>query len=206
MTIEQKIKSRLDDYLQFDSNKLFNSCDLIRIFGGAIRDSICGDPINDIDIIIGSKSIHKLESFLICNRWTYREDLLPKDLSSIYSDIHVITEPHTWVKNDKFIQLIRPAGSFTHGVATDPTGDLYKNMFNNLIKNVDISSCGVSWDGKELFEDYKGSIIHCQNKVFYVNKRASMYSTKRIIHRIDKFEKRGWEQIEQNVSLDRDLK
>jgi hypothetical protein len=37
------------------------------------------------------------------------ESLTPKDLSSIYTDIRVINEPHSWLKVDKIIQLIRPA-------------------------------------------------------------------------------------------------
>ena len=55
--MELEIKKRVDDYLGFDSDRLFKSCDLVRIFGGAIRDSICGDPINDIDILVGSNPI-----------------------------------------------------------------------------------------------------------------------------------------------------
>ena len=56
------IKEKLDEYLEFDSNLLFNRTPiqseyeysikvkrLVRIFGGAIRDIIAGQTINDID-------------------------------------------------------------------------------------------------------------------------------------------------------------
>ncbi len=69
-------------------------------------------------------------------------------------------------------------------------------MFINLIQNVDISCCGVSWDGKNLHQNYPNAIVHCQNKVFSINAVAKMYSTKRIQHRRAKFEERGWIQID----------
>lgn len=195
--MEKTIKSRLDGYLLFDTNNLFNSCDLMRIFGGAIRDSICGDRINDVDILVGSNSIHLLEGFLISNGWRYMDNLQPKDLSSIYTDIHAINEPHTWMNGDRIIQLIRPCV---------PKIDYYRQGFNELISNVDISCCGVSWDGQILFEDFKGAISHCQNKVYSINKNAKMYSEKRIIHRLNKFNKRGWKEIEVGANINRDLK
>ncbi len=200
--IEKLIKYNLDNYLQFDSYQLFKSCDLMRIFGGAIRDSICGDKINDIDILVGSESIRNLEKFLTSIGWRYMENLQPKDLSSIYTDIHVINEPRTWMNGNRIIQLIRPV-VITSGY---PESEIYRQGFNDLISNVDISCCGVSWDGKVLFEDYKGAISHCQNKVYSINKYAKMYSTKRIIHRLDKFEKRGWVEVKNDVDINRDLK
>jgi hypothetical protein len=39
------IKERIDDYLGFDSSKLFVN-NLVRVFGGAVRDCIAGMPIN----------------------------------------------------------------------------------------------------------------------------------------------------------------
>ena len=41
------IKEKLDEYLEFDSNELFNfKNSLVRVFGGAIRDIIANMPIN----------------------------------------------------------------------------------------------------------------------------------------------------------------
>lgn len=42
------IKSKIDEYLEFDSNLLLQNknIDLIRIFGGAIRDIIAEMPMN----------------------------------------------------------------------------------------------------------------------------------------------------------------
>ena len=56
------IKEKLDEYLEFDSNLLFNRTPieehsikfkrLVRVFGGAIRDIIAGQKINDVDNFI----------------------------------------------------------------------------------------------------------------------------------------------------------
>jgi hypothetical protein len=205
------IKEALDEYLEFDSKLLFNRVPisseygvkvkrLVRIFGGAIRDIIAGQPINDIDILVGSQSCKLVELTLEENGYTYIESLTPKDLASVYSDIHVINEPRTWMKGTKIVQLIRPVIP----VKRDSDLRYYERGFVDLIQNVDISCCGVSWDGETLYENYPNSIFHCQNKVFFVNSKAKMYSHKRISHRTYKFLERGWTRIEDGTAVHRD--
>ena len=196
------IKEKLDEYLDFDSNLLFNrtpiQCDggkvkrLVRIFGGSIRDIIAGQKINDVDIIVGAQSSRLVELTLKEQGYTYMESLTPKDLSSVYTDIKVINEPRTWIKGVKIVQLIRPVIRVTR----DSDLRYYEKGFIDLIQNVDISSCGVSWDGENLYENFPNAIAHCQNLSFYVNKRAKMYSRNRSDMRTYKFIQRGWKQIE----------
>ena len=196
------IKEKLDEYLEFDSKLLFNRTPigensikvkrLVRVFGGAIRDIIAGQPINDIDILVGSKSSKLLEFTLKEQGYNYMESLAPKDLSSIYTDIKVINEPRTWMKGVKIVQLIRPVIRVTR----DSDLRYYERGFVDLIQNVDISSCGVSWDGENLYENYPNAIAHCQNFSFYINKNAKMYSHSRSVMRSYKFIERGWKQIE----------
>ena len=86
------------------------------------------------------------------------------------------------------VQLIRPVNK---------NGDIgVKESFIDLIANVDISCCGVSYDGKHLYENYPNAIAHCQNFSFYINKNAKMYSHSRSVMRSYKFIERGWKQIE----------
>ena len=186
------IKIKIDEYLEFDSELLFKPFLLTRIFGGAIRDSISGDKINDIDLLCGSRSMVFVNHILENNGYNFIESLQAKDLASVYSDIHVICEPHTWMKGEKIVQVIRPA------FGNNMNKSEYESEFLNLISNVDVSCCGVSWFG-ELQENYPNAIIHCQNRVFSVNEKAKMYSHSRIHHRIDKFTNRGWIRIENNV-------
>jgi hypothetical protein len=206
--MKEMIKVKIDDYLEFDSHILFkNKYNLVRIFGGAIRDSIANQPINDIDIIVGAKALKEIEFFLENKGYHYMEMLNGKDLQEMYSEIHIINEPHTWVKGKKIIQLIRPVVSFTELHNTNKsTYDIYKQGFRDLISNVDFSCCGVSYDGETLYEDYPNAILHCQSKVFSVNMSAKMYSQKRANHRKVKLQNRGWKEIENSLEVNRNLK
>lgn len=202
--LNTKIKQELDRYLEFNSEELFsfgssNFKYSISIFGGAIRDIIADQKINDVDILLSSKSHVFVESVLRKNGYKFFEKLNGKDLQEMYSEIHVISEPHTWMKGEKVIQLIRP--SINSKSELD-----YQKEFSNLISNVDLSCCGVSWVGSNLHEDYPNALLHCQSKVFSVNKNAKMYSQRRINHRIHKLKERGWVEIENTDATNRDLK
>lgn len=202
LTQEDKIRQSLSEYLEFDSDELFKSkFNLVRIFGGAIRDILAKQPINDIDILCGSKALRYIESVLEQNGYQYMEMLNGKDLQEMYSEIHIINEPHTWIKGKKIVQLIRPAFGFE-----GKDEQFYRQGFKDLISNVDFSCCGVSYDGVTLYEDFPNAIVHCQSKVFSVNMRAKMYSQKRSQHRKVKLETRGWKEIKDSDSMNRDLK
>lgn len=202
VTQEDKIRKSLNEYLEFDSDELFKSkFNLVRIFGGAIRDILAEQPINDIDILCGSKALRYIESVLEQNGYQYMEMLNGKDLQEMYSEIHIINEPHTWIKGKKIVQLIRPAFGLE-----GKDEQVYRQGFKDLISNVDFSCCGVSYDGETLHEDYPNAIVHCQSKVFSVNMRAKMYSQKRAQHRKVKLEDRGWKEIENVKNINRELK
>jgi hypothetical protein len=202
ITQEDKIRKSLNEYLEFGSDELFRSkFNIVRIFGGAIRDIIAGQDINDVDILCSSKAIRYIESVLEQNDYQYMQMLNGKDLQEMYSEIHVINEPHTWIKGKKIVQLIRPSLGFKADGES-----AYRQGFNNLISNVDLSCCAVSYDGENLYEDYPNAIVHCQSKVFSVNMKAKMYSQKRVNHRKAKLEGRGWVEIKSEDNLNRDLK
>ncbi len=205
--MKEMIKNKIDEYLEFDSDILFNNkYNLVRIFGGAIRDSIANQPINDIDILVGSKALKEIEFFLENKGYHYMEMLNGKDLQEMYSEIHIINEPHTWVKGKKIVQLIRPANAVTKNGFMTFNDKWYHQGFTELISNVDFSCCGVSYDGDEVYEDYPNAILHCQSKVFSVNNQAKMYSQKRATHRKVKLQTRGWKEIENTLETNRNLK
>ena len=210
ITQEDKIRKSLSDYLEFDSDELFKSkFNLVRVFGGAIRDILAEQPINDVDILCGSKALNYIESVLEQNGYHYMEMLNGKDLQEMYSEIHIINEPHTWIKGKKIVQLIRPVvfnRDFSNSKYIDKSSSIYEQGFKDLISNVDFSCCGVSYDGETLYEDYPNAIVHCQNKVFSVNMIAKMYSQKRAQHRKIKLKTRGWKEIENKTDVNRDMK
>ena len=135
----QKINDRLSEYLEFDNSILFFD-PLIRIFGGAIRDSIADEKINDVDILCGAQSIRRLESILEQNGYHRFEKLTSVDITNLYSTIHVISEPHTWIKGTKVVQLIRPRLQVVREKRENESEQQnYTDNFKELIENVDLS-------------------------------------------------------------------
>ena len=200
----QKINNRLNEYLEFDNNDLYID-KLVRIFGGAIRDSIADQPINDVDILCGAQSIRRLESILEENGYHHFDKLSSVDITNLYSTIHIISEPRTWIKGTKVVQLIRPRiQSMTKSDKSEQQN--YIDDFKSLIENVDLSCCGVSWSKGILYENTESAILHCLNKQFTVNQGAKMYSHSRATHRIAKLESRDWQQVSINTVQKRDLK
>lgn len=194
MEISNLIKQKLDEYLEFDSSKLFVD-KLVRVFGGSIRDIIANMDINDVDILTGSEANKILESILISNGYHHNDYLCGKDLTLMYNNIKVISEPRTFIKGNKVVQLIRPSlrnidvkdVKFIHR-------KLYEENFYKLLSNVDLSCCGVSYDGKNLFENVSNAVSSCLSKTFLIN-YGYMYNENRIIHRKVKLMERGWKEV-----------
>lgn len=179
------LKSRLDDYIGFDSDEIFLCNDIVRIFGGALRDCINGSQINDIDILCTAKSRIVLDQLLVSHNYKKIMNMHKNSLAHLYKGIHVISEPTTYMNSDmQIIQLIFPAAPQD-----------YIKSFTNLITNVDISCCGISYNGINLYENVSDAILHAQYKRFVVMKSAKMYQTERIGERINKFVNRGYHEI-----------
>lgn len=183
--LEDKIKKRLDDYLGFDSNELFD-CGDVKIFGGAIRDSIADMPINDIDLICGPITSKKLHEFIQQKGFIFQRDLIKKDLSSIYSELKIINEPWTYTKGDKSIDIIRPVGK------QNLTPIEYKKHMMYMIENVDISCCAVSFDGISISESHEKAILHSTSKICCAVPGALMSHSGRLSLRKYKLMERGW--------------
>jgi len=214
------IKEKLDEYLELDSAALFVSGvlvpgmpgrlaypmqkPLVRIFGGAIRDIIAGQPIRDVDILVGAIAAKTVADVLEKAGYSLIEGQWGKEIGSIYSDIHVISEPWTFMKGAKIVQLIRPAIAIPKNGGRKRPDEIYEEEFKNLIQNVDISCCGVSWDGKTLYENFPNAISHCINLSFQINLGAKMYSRSRAQARKYKLIGRGWAELSEGTSIARD--
>lgn len=202
---KEKIKEELDKYLEFDSSLLFKDTDYLVIFGGSLRDIISKNTINDIDIMCLPKSMEAAIDVLTKNNYFF-VDLFSKDILNMYNEIHIIFEPKTFVNsNGKKIQFIRPsivnlARNFSVGEF-----DYMLYSFINLLKNIDLSCCGLFWDGDELFESYVGSVKQCEERKFIELPRNSMYNRRRIDERKHKmiYEKYFDEIVERDMSIQR---
>ena len=199
--LEVKIIKRISDYIGFDVNEIFDVSDQITIFGGAVRDSLAGLEIHDIDILCMSESAHKLRDFLKQKDYV-QVDLYDQDSLNMYKGISLISDPWTFVNNDrKIIQIIRPAAYRT--VLE------YSAAYRNLIKNVDISCCGVFLEKSnneiQLKEACKHAIIHSLSKIYEVNMHFKMYSQDRTMHRTNKLQARGWISLYRSMTKTSDL-
>lgn len=183
-----KIKQKIDDYLGFDSNTIF-AIDHIRLFGGAIRDILADQPIQDLDILLGPESCQKVKVILEMNGYDFIENYISKDLGKMYKDIHIINEPLTFMRvvNNKIsmVQLIRPSR-----IQNGYPGIIPAIM--EIIWNVDLSCCGVSYDGKNLYENIPNAVLECKSMIFTPIVGSSMHSPDRSLIRKEKLISRGW--------------
>jgi hypothetical protein len=183
------IKKKLDEYLEFDSDLLFNIPETL-IFGGSIRDAISGDKINDIDILINPKYFNFLADTLIQNGYIFNDSLTKKMIQEIYKDVKIISEPKTFFnRNGKIVQLIKPRD----------VNNYYIKSFSDLINNVDISCCALSYDGNVITEYFKDAYYHAKYKVYECNVDAIMYSFDRFIQRQEKMNNRGWSELNEST-------
>jgi len=189
--LRDKVKSRISEHLGFDIQEIFNQGDYITIFGGAVRDSLADMQINDVDILCMPDSAKALGNFITTKHNYTRIELYDQDTLNMYKGVHLISEPWTFINNDKkVIQIIKP--SFRQ------SGD-YRNSYINLVKNVDISCCGVylEHNGYDivLMEACKNAIIHCLSKTFEKNEWSALYNRDRTDFREHKLLTRGWTNL-----------
>lgn len=176
-------------------NFLFDSDLDFTIFGGAIRDSLAGQEIHDIDILCLPYAFTKLVELLtnegfIQSRACY-------DIEHLYAEIGIIHYPATFLKNGLSVQLIRPRlNKFGHSFAPDKCTDSNNlEVFYSVLSNVDLSCCGVYLQRRSIYESTPNAIKHCIKNVFSVMPHSKMASPKRLASRIEKLEIRNWKKL-----------
>jgi hypothetical protein len=201
-----KVQKRISDYLGFDVNEIFDQSDYITIYGGAVRDSIAGLEIHDIDILCMPDSAIKLNNFLKEQKGYDKLDLYDRESISMYKEISLISEPWTLMNSDrKIVQIIRPCWhtskkmlenqqSFNETDSID-----YEMAYMDLIKNVDLSCCGVFLEKSngelKLREACKNAIIHCLSRVYESQEWSKLYNMSRSFERENKLNLRGWMEL-----------
>lgn len=205
--LQDKVEKGISDYIGFDVREIFNQSDYISIYGGSVRDSIAGLDIHDIDILCMSESAKKLRDFIVNEKNYQPLDLYDLDALNMYKGISLIDEPWTFMNdNKKIIQIIRPVYSgYKTNLRNNPDHmSKYQESYYNLIKNVDISCCGVFLENNgeiKLKEACKNAIIHCLSKTFEVQEWSKLYNQARTRDRGFKLENRGWEHIGHTIKM-----
>lgn len=198
--LQNKVEKNISKYIEFDVNELFEVSDYITIYGGAVRDSIADMDIHDVDILCMPQSAGKLLNFLQ-TKYNYEMlDLVKQDTLNMYKGISVIAEPWTLMNDHKkIIQIIRPRYDGAPRITRDEHLTRYQIAYYNLIKNVDISCCGVFLENLDktvkLREACKNGIINCLTKTFEINEWSILYNSNRTLFREHKLTSRGWKNI-----------
>lgn len=179
------IYEKISNYLGFELSQIIRKGYYGCVFGGAVRDSIANKEIHDVDILCLSDTCKNIIISLEKNGYVFDDDLVKKNMYSMYKDIKIINEPLTYYKDNKVVQLIRPVNKDSVGFVGLESGYKY------VLKQVDLSCCGVYFDGEGLKESINCAIEHCRMNIM---KRMSTEMNKptRFYQRIDKLKKRGW--------------
>jgi len=195
-----KIKNRITEYLGFDVDDFLNTGDFVTIFGGSVRDSIADLEIHDIDVLCLSLSMRKCESYLEQQGYIFDQSAYTKDFNKLYEGINmVIYEPHSWLKiiDNKIrrVQLIKPKINKPFSKEGQHKEiDLLKKTYFTLLKNVDLSCCGVSISKDGFKEECLNATAHCICQVYEEIPNALMRSD-RLMSRKEKLNYRGWYDI-----------
>lgn len=202
--LQIKVEKRISDYIEFDVKKVFEQSDYITIYGGAVRDGLANLEIHDIDILCMPNSANKLRDFLRTQGYDPL-DLYDPDTIDMYRGITLISEPWTLMnKNKKIIQIIRPRWNgqmFNPNKPKDINTNTkqYQLAYYYLIKNVDISCCGVFLENHDreirLREACKNAILNCLSQTYEINEWSKLYNSTRTSMREYKLSSRGWYNI-----------
>lgn len=177
-TINKYISIKLSNYVNFDVKRIFDLSDHIYIYGGALRDILSNNKINDLDITGLPKSLNRLHNFLIDEGFKESEDMIDMEL---YDD-SIINMPFTLIKDDTKIQIIRPKFK---------TPNINSELFD-FMSNVDISCCGLYFDGNIIRESVNFALTSCIIKKCWELKGNYMYSEKRFKKRKTKHKNKGF--------------
>ena len=184
------VRTALGAYLETHPDNLLKDTDAM-IFGGALRDIIAGDEINDIDIVSYSHGGQVLLERL--------EEMGYKNIKSndeTYYKIYAIEKVMTLVNGDKTIQLVRPKNPNLKGdIRTLPETHSLE-CWTELIKfvaDVDIICCSLIYSPlfSGVIETHPNTINQCLRKIIKINKDSKL-KTDREEDRIKKLQDKGW--------------
>lgn len=197
------IKYLLNEYLEFDSNRIFMFTDYLVVFGGALRDILAEQPykINDVDILCLSRS-KKYAEHVFAEQGYKSKRIFNPHIHEMYKGIRYIFEPKTFVKGHKIVQLITPRTENLR-IFKNHYDNLrfMKRAFYDLLSNVDLSSSGTFFDGNFLYESTSNSIHHCINKKYTIYPDAKMFNSKRVKERIHNLGNEWSETNENDLAL-----
>lgn len=154
------------------------------IFGGAIRDTIAGQKIQDVDVLCGPESFAVIGAKLIENKYTCK----PLDQTDYNRRLFGLVR---FVKGESTIDLIRLR---MNDITDDPITPIsVKHAVIRMLQNVDIRACGVGYSTRSgLLEFIEGAVNDCLVQQIVEQPDAALHLPGRVVDRIKKLQERGW--------------
>jgi hypothetical protein len=201
-TLNERILTRLTNCFQtwgkddvHDLKEFLESLGDPIIFGGAVRDAIANDEINDIDILCAPQTRQNLVESLTERGYK----IVPKEGSEIPADGFVslrMEKPGARGKTSKVDVISLPrhmSEKILQGGDLEMMKKAYKLAMAEMIGNVDIVACAVGYSaGGGLLEFLPNAVSQAKAKVIEVRKDNLMHHPDRAKERIEKLTSRGW--------------
>ena len=199
LNIHKTVQNGLNVYLlpaNIKINEILKDTDAV-VYGGAVRDALVMDTINDIDIMCMTKSEHIIstrlqERFQVDYKDSFSDHNL-KDLMDEYNynSPTLFRQVRTFIIAPEVkVQLIHPI------IAVDNNPNRVFDAFVECLAGVDLSCCGLVYSPNGLFEVVPGAYNDCLNKKFRVLPLNKLYQKQVIDKRVTKMCQRGWTLIE----------
>jgi hypothetical protein len=165
------IDLKLNEYLEFNSNLILSNN--VLVYGGAIRDIIANQTINDVDILTNTSELGNLCKKLYKFGYIKEpENIKLKNIYSNYSNKYFIL--YSFTKGNKNVQLIViDTIKFIekYGITLSDISKLNFNLLKaytyiTFLMNVDINVCGIFYNGVNVYESISNSISYILKKEF----------------------------------------
>lgn len=182
--LSKAVFDALRKYLKADPNEIIflPNTDPV-IFGGAVRDTIAGLEINDVDVICGSITCMAIGDKLISKGFV----TVTLDPDEYKNRLFGLTR---FKLDNTQIDLISPARFVK--TASDTTA--VKLTMIQTIQNVDIRACAVGYSTRSgILEFIEGAVQDCLLQQIVEQPDAQLHLPGRAEERIAKLIKRGWE-------------
>ena len=190
------VHEHLSQYLDMDVGHYIKGLSVL-VFGGAVRDALAGENINDIDIVgtqAGCGEInYKLQMQGYKKNKEFGRAIEPRtDGEKQYVNQYNLFYMVEMIKGEKQVHLMVPKEDFYKqvGLKFPDEQELCALMFAS---NVDLTNCAVAYNMHNGFISFLDCAVgNCLTKEFFGVKSAKLRHEENIQLRTDKFISRGW--------------
>jgi len=195
--IQRKIDQRI---LPLNLFSVLKDTDAV-IFGGAVRNAISGDLINDIDIICYQDSFNIIDKRLkkefkgLVNVET--EDISLSDDYAVAANSKIKGVYNYYIEQKSGIGAARNSMIQLILLKYPMNDELKVENIREFVSDVDIRACAMLYAPlhNTLLECIPGAFEDCKRKRLFINRNALMYFQNKCDERIKRFKNNGWKVV-----------